>query len=358
MVARVISFSVACVLVLASSACVDDSGCELLGQCVDGACHCLPGFVGPTCGVLDLLPVSSASKGRVWPEIPSPSAHPHTMAWSFAPFQHPSAGTYHAVVEVGCGPTWNEGFHLAMLSSDKPDGGFKFNYWLSPYRVNSPHLLVLKNGSVVLHFQTGRVQWPPNTSALVCSGSNSVNPPIPSSGVPLRACGLNESALTHNCLCFTLTPKQACVANIHVANSPSFLNGSWDIAPVTITGAGWNPFNATVPNIGESNPAVAPLQDGRALISFRSHLKGGYWPGVEGEHMGFAIGSRYDLFWPTPCPSLPSLRPPSLRSSPLPSSPFRFPSLLAAPLPSSPLPCPFLLLHLIPIFLVVLYMSV
>ena len=38
-------------------ACVDDEDCELLGRCVSGACQCAPGFVGPTCGALDLLPV-------------------------------------------------------------------------------------------------------------------------------------------------------------------------------------------------------------------------------------------------------------------------------------------------------------
>lgn len=117
-----------------------------------------------------------------------------------------------------------------------------------------------------------------------------MNPPVPAGGVALRACGKGETEARDECLCSTLTPGAECTANIHVASAASVLTGRWDVAPVTVTGAGWNPFNATVPNIGESNPAVGLLRDGSVVLAFRSHLKGGYWPGVGGEHIGFALG--------------------------------------------------------------------
>ena len=85
-------------------------------------------------------------------------------------------------------------------------------------------------------------------------------------------------------------------ANIHFARTDDFSAvgtgaAAWTVKPVAVTGAGWSPFNSTVPNIGESNPSVTLLQSGRSLLVFRSHLKGGYWPGVEGEHTGFALGN-------------------------------------------------------------------
>jgi hypothetical protein len=219
-----------------------------------------------------------------------------TMAWSFAPTYDHIARKYYAVVETGCGPTWNEGFYLAAVASDRADGGWTFVRWLSPYFVNSPHLLQAPNGSFVLHFQTGRVEWPhANASAApTCSGGPGNGPALPPAGtdMPLRACGAQETEAADNCLCSTLSA-EVCAANIHVArNDGAFdaANGWSVVQPVTVAGAGWNPFNSTVPNIGESNPAAALLSDGRALLAFRSHLKGGYWPGVRGEHIGFAMG--------------------------------------------------------------------
>ena len=74
--------------------CVDDAGCELLGKCVAGRCNCLPGFVGATCGRLDLLPAPAKTRGQVWPQAPMPESLRHTMAWSFAPFRDPATGGY------------------------------------------------------------------------------------------------------------------------------------------------------------------------------------------------------------------------------------------------------------------------
>ena len=44
--------------------------CELTGRCDAGTCHCFPGWQGPTCATLDLLP---APRRGAWPaERPMP----------------------------------------------------------------------------------------------------------------------------------------------------------------------------------------------------------------------------------------------------------------------------------------------
>ena len=101
-------------------ACGNDTDCSLLGTCVAGACQCHTGFTSPTCGVLDLLPVSTCigSKaavddaatgerrraprslpGVVWPLEGGPNA----SAWGFTVAYDPSDKKYHAVVDVSCG---------------------------------------------------------------------------------------------------------------------------------------------------------------------------------------------------------------------------------------------------------------
>ena len=60
--------------------CSNDIDCELLGTCTDGICKCFPGFTGPSCGKLDLLPVSALNHGRVWPPERAPEDQPTAMA--------------------------------------------------------------------------------------------------------------------------------------------------------------------------------------------------------------------------------------------------------------------------------------
>ena len=103
---------------------------------------------------------------------------------------------YQAVVEVGCGPTWNQGFYLAAASSAYPDREWNFDRWITPFFVNSPHLIRLQNDTYVLHFQTGRVMWPPLNQS--CSG-NPLDPPV-GQKLPIPPCEANQSAWTDNCL--------------------------------------------------------------------------------------------------------------------------------------------------------------
>ena len=52
--------------VSATTGCVTDLDCELTGRCdaASGRCDCHPGWIGPTCGALDLLP---APRRGAWP---------------------------------------------------------------------------------------------------------------------------------------------------------------------------------------------------------------------------------------------------------------------------------------------------
>ena len=67
-----------------ASACTDDEDCELLGSCRGGVCVCSAGFIGPTCGQLNLAPADATTRGRVWP-LTSQPAGTGQIAWSFAP---------------------------------------------------------------------------------------------------------------------------------------------------------------------------------------------------------------------------------------------------------------------------------
>jgi len=42
-----------------SAQCTTAKDCELLGECVSGACQCFPGFAGPSCAQIDLEPAPS-----------------------------------------------------------------------------------------------------------------------------------------------------------------------------------------------------------------------------------------------------------------------------------------------------------
>eukprot|EP00937_MAST-01D_sp_MAST-1D-sp2_P004291 g4291.t1 len=157
-----------------------------------------------------------------------------------------------------------------------------------------PHLALAPNGTAVLHFQTGRVLSPPDaTMAPPCSGAAPNVSGLPAA-FPLRACGADELPWQDDCLCSTEGGSRGSCTDatgVHVATTQQWPGGPFRISPVAVTGAGWTPFNASVPTLGESNPSAALLRDGRSLLAFRSHLKGGYWPGVRGEHIGFALST-------------------------------------------------------------------
>lgn len=264
-----------------SGGCDSDEDCELLGSCVDGQCRCSPGFSGPTCGQLSFAPLPSSTRGRVWPRRLDDGDSGTTMSWSLSPIWDPAARLYRAVLEVGCGPIWKNGMVLAAVSSKRPDGDFVLDRVISPPWANSPHLLRSANGTFILYFQISSN----NASIPMCTGNLSV----PAADSPMlqptmRRC---EPGQSENCLS----------SGMYVATTDDWSKGFQNVNLVDVSGPGWRPYNSTLSTIGTSNPTAVQLQDGRVLLAFRSHKA--YWPsikpapGVNGEHIGFALSSSY-----------------------------------------------------------------
>ena len=280
--------------------CASALDCELLGRCVSGRCVCSPGFTGPTCGQLDLGPVPKRTHGRVWPV--RFEEHNHTaIGWSFSPAYDPRTGRYVAAVEAVC-DRWGSDVWIAAVSANSPVGPFRFDRRLGPAGTNCPHLKRLRNGTFTLVFDAlASGVYPPNATkdptAPVCVGgavgtNASMAPALP-------PCGAEQSpSQGHHCICSRASRHCPAVhSGVYVASTERWPDGPWRIAPLSISGAGWSPYNATLFSIGTSNPSLQPLADGRTLLSFRSHR--GYWPAIEarlpltygsGEHTGFALG--------------------------------------------------------------------
>lgn len=289
--------------------CQGDLDCELLGKCVSGVCHCSPGFVGPTCGQLDLLPVPASTHGKIWPRTEAPYAkhdktkHHGSIGWSFAPAFDPKTKRYVAAVEAVC-DKWGADVWLAAISSAHPDSGWRFERRLGPAGTNCPHMKRLKNGTFALVMNAmADGLYPANETkdptAPVCVGDSVPSPDLMEP--VLRPCGPGEDpARGHRCLCSRGSPGCNEKSAVYVATTESFPGGPWRIAPLSITGVGWAPYNATVASIGTSNPTAVQLEDGRTLLSFRSHR--GYWPEIEskvthraeGEHTGFALSDSIE----------------------------------------------------------------
>lgn len=282
--------------------CSLDLDCELLGRCSpSGVCECSPGFTGPTCGQLDLMPVSRATHGKVWPISRASYLHNGTsIGWSFAPVYDPERRLYVAAIESVCNK-WGAGVWTAAVSSATPDGPWKFEQRLGGVGTNSAHMKRLDNGTFVVTFAAlaSGIWWPANETAdptaPICVGdsvhsASAMEPVWP-------PCGPEESpSLGHNCICSRQSTRCTSVNGIYVATTEHFPGGPWHLSQARVSGAGWSPYNESLQTIGTSNPSAVVLQDGRALLGMRSHA--GYWPSIApyenetyggGEHIGFAM---------------------------------------------------------------------
>ena len=233
-----------------SYTCTNDDGCEQLGVCRGGVCDCLPGYTGPSCGVLDLAPAAAAA-ARVWPSPPALAAKA-ASAWGFSAVYDPADGLYHAFATTACGEdgvvgSGGGGSLIAHLVSAAPDSGFTLLRAFAPPTSFGPQAVVAQDGTFVVVFRVNAL----NGSAAVCAGNASTGPtpPLP---VDIPASELAPGDPEHG-------------TNIYVAWAARAA-GPWSVVNVSITGAG---------NLHKSNPALAQLPDGRWVMGYRYNPAGG-----------------------------------------------------------------------------------
>ena len=61
--------------------CTTDADCSLNGVCEPSGCRCDAGWRGDSCAVLDLLPVSPETRGKVWPPDNRTSSWGANIVW-------------------------------------------------------------------------------------------------------------------------------------------------------------------------------------------------------------------------------------------------------------------------------------
>lgn len=109
-------------LAAAVAACTTDDDCALNGDCVAGLCECSPGWVGPSCGQLDLLPAPVASSNGY--------NVPNTSSWGAGVLLDEASGLYHMWVAEfinHCGLlTWHNNSRVVHATSTSATGPFSF----------------------------------------------------------------------------------------------------------------------------------------------------------------------------------------------------------------------------------------
>eukprot|EP01043_Picozoa_sp_COSAG02_P048469 COSAG02_NODE_4762_length_5013_cov_5.204314_8_plen_298_part_00 len=252
--------------------CADDLGCELLGECVTGECRCRPGFIGPSCGSVDLAPAAAATGGAVWPQAEALRSN-SSFSWGFTVVKDEGTGVYHAAVNVGCCdlPTAAQppatcsvtvgGTFLVHVTSKYPDRGFEpAGVFVAPTAFN-PHLIRAPNGTYILYFRVNDMD-----DYAACDGAhpNRVN----STALPTY---IDRSDITH-----TDPSGEGPGANMYVAWADT-MAGPWQARKVDITGMG---------SLHISNPSIALLADHRVMLAYRFNPS-------HGEQNGFAIAKSF-----------------------------------------------------------------
>lgn len=227
--------------------CKTDADCEMLGTCSSGTCACHPGFVGPSCGSINLTTSATCeSCYPVWPQEPARDAR-DASAWGFSTVHDPADGLWHAFITVACngsgvigdggGDSW-----IAHAVSSYPDRGFELVAMVAPQTTFGPHLAVAPDGTFVLVF---RVNVLVNTT--LCSGNGTA--PLPPSA--------RGSSYIPPWKLRSGNPEQG--TSIWIAWAPR-MTGPWEVVETNITGAGTQ---------HKGNPAITFLADGRVLMAYR-----------------------------------------------------------------------------------------
>eukprot|EP01043_Picozoa_sp_COSAG02_P064866 COSAG02_NODE_9616_length_2160_cov_1.447356_1_plen_595_part_10 len=154
--------------------------CELNGRCSSspressgGDCICTPGWTGPTCGTLDIMP---AKRQGAWPHqrpnASDPESEPRVyepVSWGFTVFRDSSTGKYHGFADTGCyNPDPHEqyshmaGFQTTHVVADSALGPFVGKAIAAPPTHINPHGYRFDDGSAtglyVLYVQGGALR--------------------------------------------------------------------------------------------------------------------------------------------------------------------------------------------------------
>jgi len=261
-----------------TSHCTTNSDCSLLGTCTAGKCSCAAGFTGAACGQLDLQPAASLGAATVWPQ----PGVPNSSAWGFSVAYDPDDKVYHAVADVSCGcdpsstvrscteytgvlASGGYASSLVHLTSDRPDGGFRFAGVIAPATSFNPQLIRSPSGEYVLYFRVNAVDPLP-----FCSG----DPKGPASGADsmIKVC---TTPTQENCIHGGDSERGT---NMYAATAPS-MDGPWTVAPVTVAGEG---------QLHISNPSIAFVRPGTPAAAFGSVVMAFRYNGPHGENNGIA----------------------------------------------------------------------
>jgi hypothetical protein len=142
----------------ASYKCNTADDCEMLGECVTGQCKCFPGFNGPSCAQIDLLPsLDSEFSAAAWPPAGGCAMLNKTQrayGWGFSVARDATSPTLlHAVANVGCYLP-NSGmvtgtFLMHLTSIQGPTGPWKAVGIVAPMTTFNAHLRLAPSGDCI-----------------------------------------------------------------------------------------------------------------------------------------------------------------------------------------------------------------
>ena len=245
-----------------AAACGSADDCSQLGACAAGACACLRGWRGASCGELDVAPAAPLAAGsQLWP-LPAATRAGEASAWGFTVALDPADKLFHAVATVACGASGVLGSGggdswLAHLTSAAEDGPFAFAGMFAPQTTFGPHVVVLPGGAgFALYFRVNLL-----VNATLCAGGGA--DPLPNAST-LAASLVPPAALTSG------DPEKG--TSIWVAWAAAFA-GPWSVQKVDIVNG-----DRGGDVIHKSNPSVqvlqAPVGSARFAMAYRLNLPG------------------------------------------------------------------------------------
>ena len=236
--------------------------CEANGECTSGTCTCYRGWKGPSCGSLDLAPISLPA-AHAWP-LPIAT---NASSWGFSSILD-ADGSYHALAAVACGAAGVIGSGggeswVAHLTSASPLGPWTLSPsapMFTPQTTFGPHITVTGEGTLAVVFRVNVL-----LNSTLCSGN--------SSGV--EPAGLVSGALIPPSSLASGDPEQG--TSIYIATAKA-MAGPWQARNVSILGGG---------GVHKSNPSISylatPAADGsRYAMAYRDN------PG-KGERLALAL---------------------------------------------------------------------